>query len=108
MTTNDTGLTIAGKTYRSRLLVGSGKYKSLEETRLATEASGAEIRIVSWQGSGTYDNPQFVPKVFTLSAGTHQLVVRGREAGVLMDSISITAPPQNPPQPPANLRVTSN
>jgi thiazole synthase len=40
-------LTIAGKTYRSRLLVGSGKYKDLEETRLATEASGAEIITVA-------------------------------------------------------------
>ncbi len=30
-------LVIAGKAYRSRLLVGSGKYKDLEETRLATE-----------------------------------------------------------------------
>src|SRR5512141_1124219 len=41
------GLTIAGKTYRSRLLVGSGKYRDLEETRLATEASGAEIITVA-------------------------------------------------------------
>ena len=41
------GLTIAGKTYRSRLLVGSGKYKDLEETRVATEASGAEIITVA-------------------------------------------------------------
>jgi len=40
-------LTIAGKTYRSRLLVGSGKYKDLDETRLATEASGAEIITVA-------------------------------------------------------------
>lgn len=40
-------LTIAGKTYNSRLLVGSGKYKDLEETRLATEASGAEIITVA-------------------------------------------------------------
>jgi thiazole synthase len=40
-------LTIAGKTYQSRLLVGSGKYKDLEETRLATEASGAEIITVA-------------------------------------------------------------
>ena len=40
-------LTIAGKSYRSRLLVGSGKYKDLEETRLATEASGAEIITVA-------------------------------------------------------------
>src|ERR1700757_2351151 len=41
------GLVIAGKTYRSRLLVGSGKYRDLEETRLATEASGAEIITVA-------------------------------------------------------------
>jgi thiazole synthase len=41
------GLTIAGKTYGSRLLVGSGKYKDLEETRLATEASGADIITVA-------------------------------------------------------------
>src|SRR2546425_1785016 len=41
------GLTIAGKTYRSRLLVGSGKYRDLEETRLATEASGADIITVA-------------------------------------------------------------
>jgi len=46
MTDNDV-LTIAGKTYHSRLLVGSGKYKDLEETRLATEASGAEIITVA-------------------------------------------------------------
>ncbi len=40
-------LNIAGKTYQSRLLVGSGKYKDLDETRLATEASGAEIITVA-------------------------------------------------------------
>jgi thiazole synthase len=44
----DSGLTIAGKTYRSRLLVGSGKYKDLEQTRLATEAAGAEIITVQF------------------------------------------------------------
>ncbi|MDT8409392.1 MAG: thiazole synthase [Wenzhouxiangellaceae bacterium] len=44
---NDQGLTIAGKTYRSRLLVGSGKYKDLEQTRAATQASGAEIITVA-------------------------------------------------------------
>jgi thiazole synthase len=43
----DSSLVIAGKTYNSRLLVGSGKYKDLEETRLATEASGAEIITVA-------------------------------------------------------------
>jgi thiazole synthase len=43
----ETGLTIAGKTYRSRLLVGSGKYRDLEETRLAIEASDADIVTVA-------------------------------------------------------------
>jgi len=43
----DKPLTIAGKTYSSRLLVGSGKYKDLEETRACTEASGAEIITVA-------------------------------------------------------------
>jgi thiazole synthase len=43
----DDGLTIAGTTYRSRLLVGSGKYRDLEETRAATEASGANIITVA-------------------------------------------------------------
>ena len=41
------GLTIAGKTYRSRLLVGSGKYRDLEQTRAASDASGAEIVTVA-------------------------------------------------------------
>jgi thiazole synthase len=43
---NDT-LTIAGKEYSSRLLVGTGKYKDLAETKLATEASGAQIITVA-------------------------------------------------------------
>mgnify|MGYP006265992037 CR=1 FL=1 len=38
---------IAGKSYHSRLLVGTGKYKDLDETRLAIEASGAEIVTVA-------------------------------------------------------------
>ena len=39
----DKALVIAGKTYTSRLLVGTGKYKDNEETGLAIETSGAEI-----------------------------------------------------------------
>ncbi|NOY73478.1 MAG: thiazole synthase, partial [Gammaproteobacteria bacterium] len=50
-------LTIAGKTYRSRLLVGSGKYKDLEETRLATDASGAEIMTVAIRRTNIGQNP---------------------------------------------------
>ncbi|WLI87805.1 thiazole synthase [Massilia sp. R2A-15] len=44
---NDAGLTIAGKQYRSRLLVGSGKYRDLAQTREATDAAGAEIVTVA-------------------------------------------------------------
>ena len=40
-------LTVAGKTYRSRLLVGTGKYKDFAETRAALDASGAEIVTVA-------------------------------------------------------------
>src|ERR1051326_7312219 len=35
------------KTYRSRLIVGTGKYKDFEETKKAIEASGAEIVTVA-------------------------------------------------------------
>ena len=40
-------LVIAGKSYRSRLLTGTGKFRDLEETRLATEAAGAQIVTVA-------------------------------------------------------------
>lgn len=40
-------LKIADKTYRSRLLVGTGKYKDFTETRAAIDASGAEIITVA-------------------------------------------------------------
>jgi thiazole synthase len=50
-------LEIAGKTYRSRLLVGTGKYKDMDETRLATEASGAEIVTVAVRRSNIGQNP---------------------------------------------------
>lgn len=40
-------LTIAGKEYSSRLLVGTGKYQDLAETKAATEASGAQIITVA-------------------------------------------------------------
>jgi thiazole synthase len=38
---------LAGKAFHSRLLVGTGKYKDFEETKLAIEASGAEIVTVA-------------------------------------------------------------
>ncbi len=39
--------TIAGKTYHSRLLIGTGKYKDFAENARALEASGAEIITVA-------------------------------------------------------------
>jgi len=38
---------VAGRKFSSRLIVGSGKYKNLEQTKLATEASGAEMITVA-------------------------------------------------------------
>ena len=43
----DDPLVIAGVEYSSRLLVGTGKYKDMDETREATLASGAEIVTVA-------------------------------------------------------------
>jgi len=43
----DDSLVIAGKKYRSRLIVGTGKYKDIEQTRAAIERSGAEIVTVA-------------------------------------------------------------
>lgn len=43
----DDSFVIAGTRFQSRLLVGTGKYKDLEETRLAIEASGAQIVTVA-------------------------------------------------------------
>lgn len=43
----DDSFTVAGQNFKSRLLVGTGKYKDMEETRLAIEASGAEIVTVA-------------------------------------------------------------
>lgn len=50
-------LVIAGRTYRSRLLVGTGKYKDLDETRRAVEASGAEIVTVAIRRTNIGQNP---------------------------------------------------
>jgi thiazole synthase len=40
-------LVIAGRSFRSRLIVGTGKYKSGQETARAIEASGAEMVTVA-------------------------------------------------------------
>ncbi|SFU34577.1 thiazole synthase [Alicyclobacillus macrosporangiidus] len=40
-------LVIAGRSFRSRLMVGTGKYRTMEEMRQALDASGAEIVTVA-------------------------------------------------------------
>jgi len=53
----DDALVIAGRSYRSRLLTGTGKYRDLEQTRLATEAAGAEIVTVAIRRSNIGQDP---------------------------------------------------
>ena len=50
-------LSIAGKNYNSRLLVGTGKYKDFAETKAAIEASGAEIITIAIRRSNIGQNP---------------------------------------------------
>lgn len=88
---------LGGKSYTSRLIVGSGKYKSFEETRLATEASGAEIitvavRRVNLDATKGESLLDFIdPKKYTIlpnSAGCHTVddaVMTCRLARELLD-----------------------
>jgi thiazole synthase len=53
----DDPLIIAGKSYSSRLLVGTGKYQDFTETRAALDASGAEIVTVAIRRTNLGQNP---------------------------------------------------
>jgi len=73
----DTPFRLAGRTFNSRLLVGSGKYKDLEETKLATEASGSEIITVAIRRVNIGQNPNeeslldvISPKKYTILPNT--------------------------------------
>jgi thiazole synthase len=44
---SDDGLVIGGRSFQSRLIVGTGKYKDVAETERAIDASGAEIVTVA-------------------------------------------------------------
>lgn len=50
-------LVIAGVSYGSRLLVGTGKYQDMEQTRQAIDASGAEIVTVAIRRTNIGQNP---------------------------------------------------
>ena len=90
-------LRLAGKEFRSRLIVGTGKYRDFEETRRAIEVSGAEIVTVAVRRVNITDPDQenlldyLDPRKFTIlpnTAGcyTPEEAVRtcrlAREAGV--------------------------
>ena len=51
-------LVIAGKTYNSRLLIGTGKYKDFAETRAAVDASGAAIVTVAIRRTNIGQDPK--------------------------------------------------
>lgn len=68
---------IAGKVYASRLLLGTGKYKDMEETELAIEASGSQIITVAIRRSNIGQNPDepnlldvISPKKYTILPNT--------------------------------------
>jgi thiazole synthase len=50
-------LIIAGKSYASRLLTGTGKFRDLDETRRATEAAGAQIVTVAIRRTNIGQDP---------------------------------------------------
>ncbi|HSU56851.1 MAG TPA: fibronectin type III domain-containing protein [Candidatus Dormibacteraeota bacterium] len=51
--------------------------------------SGFTNQVVSWAGTSLAGPPQFSPKIFTLAAGAHNLIIRGREANAQLQSLSI-------------------
>jgi thiazole synthase len=70
-------LIIAGTSYASRLLVGTGKYKDFDETRAAVDASGAQIVTVAIRRTNIGQNPNepslleaLPPSRFTLLPNT--------------------------------------
>ncbi len=70
-------LIIADRTFSSRLLVGTGKYRDMDETRAAVDASGAEIVTIAVRRSNigqNTDEPNILevlpPNRFTLLPNT--------------------------------------
>ncbi|MFT5720229.1 MAG: thiazole synthase [Motiliproteus sp.] len=53
----DTPLSFAGMTFTSRLLVGTGKYKDMQQTAAAIETSGAQIVTVAVRRTNIGQNP---------------------------------------------------
>ncbi len=56
MSENTDTFSVAGREFSSRLLVGTGKYKDMDETRAAIEASGAQIVTIAVRRSNMGQN----------------------------------------------------
>ena len=67
-------LLIAGKSYSSRLLVGTGKYKDFDETARALEASGTEIVTVAVRRVNIGQEPGQPSLLDALPAGRYTLL----------------------------------
>jgi len=66
--------------------------------------SGITNRMATWRATGGV-----TPQVWSLGTGTHQLIVRGREADMKLGRITISPSGQvTPPAPATNLRVISS
>ena len=100
--TANSPLVIAGQTYRSRLLVGTGKYRDFDQTRDAIAASGAEIVTVAIRRTNLGQNPgepnlldYLPPSEYTLLPNTagcytaHDAVRTLRLARELLDGHSL-------------------
>jgi hypothetical protein len=70
-------------------------------------SAGFTNQIVSWRGNSITEVDQFTPMIFTLSAGTHSLVIIGREPNVQLGAIQIINGRGGPgaPTPPPSIMV---
>jgi thiazole synthase len=67
-------LIIAGKSYGSRLLTGTGKYKDFDETRAASQAAGAEIVTVAIRRVNIGQDPSAPSLIDALPPGEFTLL----------------------------------
>ena len=85
-------LVIAGRSYSSRLLVGTGKYRDFDETRMAIQASGAEIVTVAIRRTNIGQDPNEPNLLDVLPLqlrddGVHVLRVRQRGVDLVLQHL---------------------
>lgn len=62
--------------------------------------NGFEMRTGAWQGTNPVPTPpQYSPKTFNLTAGTHRLIIRGREANTQIDQVFVDRVVSGSPTP---------